>query len=79
MEITKEQMQQYVLEWFYTNFDERERAEIMLACTYADNYHHGTDGHNRLMLIAKLYALLEGNFVIWKSTQTSESNAEMPS
>ena len=35
-------------------FDERESAEIRLALFYADRLHHGTAGHNRLMLIAKM-------------------------
>lgn len=35
-------------------FDERELAEIALATYYALALHHGTAGHNRLMLISKL-------------------------
>lgn len=38
--------------------DEREFKEIELACTYARDFGHGTAGHNRLMLIAKLNDLL---------------------
>lgn len=40
------------------DFDDRQRQEIMFAGVYAENYHHGTDGHNRLMLIWKLAAKL---------------------
>ena len=35
-------------------FDERELKEIKLSLIYADQFAHGTAGHNRLMLIAKL-------------------------
>lgn len=35
-------------------FTERELKEIFFALTYANGFAHGTDGHNRLMLIAKL-------------------------
>ena len=34
--------------------DERELKEIKLALIYADQFAHGTAGHNRLILIAKL-------------------------
>ena len=34
--------------------EEREINEIVLATFYAASLHHGTAGHNRLMLIAKL-------------------------
>jgi hypothetical protein len=33
---------------------QRELDEIALARIYANRFHHGTDGHNRLILIAKL-------------------------
>ncbi len=39
--------------------DGRQRAEIAFAKFYARNFHHGTDGHNRLMLIARLADLLD--------------------
>lgn len=35
-------------------FDERQRKEMRFACTYAADYAHGTDGHNRLLIIDKL-------------------------
>lgn len=35
-------------------FNEREQKEIDFARLYAKNFSHGTDGHNRLLLIAKL-------------------------
>jgi hypothetical protein len=39
--------------------DPREAAELVLAELYAERFHHGTDGHHRLMLIAKLAKLLD--------------------
>ncbi|MGB1286095.1 MAG: hypothetical protein ACPG7F_06145 [Aggregatilineales bacterium] len=37
---------------------EREQKEVEFALLYAANFQHGTAGHNRLMLIAKLANLL---------------------
>ena len=37
-----------------TVFEERELAEIKFALMYAEEFAHGTAGHNRLLLIAKL-------------------------
>lgn len=37
----------------------RERQEVELAEHYATHLRHGTDGHSRLMLIARLAALLD--------------------
>jgi hypothetical protein len=45
------------MDWL-NQLDERQRKEVALACTYRDHYAHGTDGHNRLLLIAKLFDLL---------------------
>lgn len=45
-------------EWF-DEFDERQQKEIELALVYAEHFHHGTDGHNAKMIIAKLVELLE--------------------
>jgi hypothetical protein len=38
--------------------DERQNKEVMFALTYARQFAHGTDGHHRLLLIAKLVELL---------------------
>jgi len=40
------------------NFDERERKELGFATMYYREFNHGTDGHNRLLLIAKLFHML---------------------
>ena len=40
-------------------FDERQLKEIDLAVIYARDFHHGTTGHNALMIIAKMAALLD--------------------
>lgn len=39
--------------------DERQRKEVEFASLYAKDFGHGTDGHNRLLLIAKLATLLD--------------------
>lgn len=40
--------------------DERQNAEITFSELYARDFHHGTDGHNAKMLIAKLAEMLNG-------------------
>lgn len=40
-------------------FDERQRKEIEFSKLYAETFHHGTDGHNSKMIIAKMAALLD--------------------
>lgn len=44
-----------------SEFNDRERKEIAFAETYAEHYGHGTDGHIRLMVIAKMAKLLGAN------------------
>lgn len=39
--------------------DERQAKELAFARMYATAFHHGTDGHSRLMLIAKLAEMLD--------------------
>lgn len=39
--------------------DDRQRKEVELARVYAARFAHGTDGHGRLLLIAKLAELLD--------------------
>jgi hypothetical protein len=46
-------------EWLLNLFNERERAEIRFSILYAQRFHHGTDGHNAKMIIAKLAELLD--------------------
>ena len=46
--------------WNWANLlTDRERHEITLAQFYARNLSHGTAGHNRLILIAKLVSMLD--------------------
>lgn len=42
-----------------TLFDERQLKEIDFDCLYADVYHHGTEGHNARLIIAKMARLLD--------------------
>lgn len=44
-------------EWV-KELDDRQRKELDFAAMYANGFSHGTDGHNRLLLIAKLRELL---------------------
>ena len=53
---------------FQKLFDERERKEIEFARIYASGFHHGTDGHHRLMLIDKLFGLLDVNLALLKTS-----------
>lgn len=39
--------------------DERQLKEIHFARLYAAEFHHGTDGHNRLLLIDLLAKILD--------------------
>ncbi len=39
--------------------DERQRKEVELARVYARDFHHGTNGHNSLMLIALMADMLD--------------------
>jgi hypothetical protein len=45
--------------WRELELDGRESHELRFAELYATQFCHGTDGHNRLMLLAKLAALLD--------------------
>jgi hypothetical protein len=45
-------------QWFI-KLDERQRHEVRFAQLYADTFSHGTDGHNRLLLIAKMADMLD--------------------
>lgn len=42
-----------------SELDERQLKELKLAIIYAEDFHHGTTGHNQLMLIAKLAEILD--------------------
>lgn len=40
-------------------FDERQLKEIEFDKIYADDFHHGTDGHNARLIIAQMATLLD--------------------
>lgn len=42
---------------------ERELKEIDFATVYAEQFAHGTTGHNQLMIIAKLAGLLDQGLI----------------
>ena len=45
--------------WEEGLLDEREQKEVRFARLYARDFAHGTDGHSRIMLIAKMAYILE--------------------
>jgi hypothetical protein len=38
-----------------TGFDERQQQEVHFCIDYVGNFNHGTDGHGRMTVVAKLY------------------------
>ena len=46
-----------------THFNERELKEIEFARKYAADFNHGTDGHIRLTVMARMAELLDGGLV----------------
>lgn len=46
-----------------THFDYRELQEIEFARTYVRDFGHGTDGHIRLTIMARMADLLDGGIV----------------
>lgn len=58
------------MEWI-NHFSERERAEINFALMYVQQFDHGTDGHSRLHVIAKLARRLSE---MEKQLQAGEEN-----
>lgn len=49
-------------EWLSLLTD-REKDEVKLAQLYAKEFNHGTDGHNRLILIAKLVDIINQDLI----------------
>ncbi len=47
---------------WWTELTDRETEEVRFATLYAEEFNHGTDGHNRLNLIAKLTRLLDERY-----------------
>lgn len=45
--------------YWLNKLDERQQKEIRFAEVYAEEFHHGTNGHNQLILIAQLAQLLD--------------------
>lgn len=41
-----------------TGFDERQQQEVRFCLGYVGNFNHGTDGHGRITVVAKLYELV---------------------
>ncbi len=42
------------------NFTDRDIKEIDFSIIYADNFNHGTNGHNEKIIIAKMANMLNG-------------------
>lgn len=47
--------------WQVDLLDERQRKELAFARLYAADFSHGTDGHNRLLLLARLADIIDGH------------------
>lgn len=45
-------------QWF-DEFDERQQQQIRFSRLYAREFHHGANGHNDMMIIAKMAELLD--------------------
>ena len=45
--------------WF-GHLDDRQQSQVRFAIIYARDFHHGADGHNNMMIIAKMAELLGG-------------------
>ena len=54
--------------WMRLYFDEHQIKEINFDRIYAEAFHHGTDGHNMRMIIAKMAELLDLHYQTSKST-----------
>lgn len=39
-------------------FDERQRKQIEFSAIYENDFHHGANGHNDMMIIAKMARML---------------------
>lgn len=44
--------------WF-EKFDERQQQQIRFSRLYAREFHHGANGHNDMMIIAKMAELMD--------------------
>jgi hypothetical protein len=53
----------YVTKAWETHFNDRELKEIEFARRYAVDFNHGTDGHIRLTIMARMAELLDGGLV----------------
>ena len=40
-------------------FDTRQQIQIEFSALYAQDYHHGADGHNSMIIIAKMASILD--------------------
>lgn len=47
--------------WF-DNFDERQKKQIKFATVYEVGFGHGADGHNNMLIIAKMASLLDAAY-----------------
>jgi hypothetical protein len=59
------------LDW-YGLLDDRQRKELALARIYAQQFHHGTTGHNQLMLIALMADMMDSYVEFIKAQEAKE-------
>jgi hypothetical protein len=61
-----------------THFEERDLKEISFCRNYAKKYRHGTDGHIKFMIIAKMADLLDSGVVPFISNIPKNFDATTP-
>jgi hypothetical protein len=47
-----------VPDWLRDRFDERSFTQIVFSVFYAESFHHGADGHNSMLIIARLIGII---------------------
>lgn len=62
-----------------THFDERQRKEIAFCLVYADDFAHGTDGHNIRLIVAKMAKLLDMGLIPPVQSPPDVSRPSVPS
>lgn len=50
-------------DWRFS-FDERQRKQIAFSVVYDNSFGHGADGHNSMMIIARMASLLDEAFAL---------------
>lgn len=58
---------------------DRERKEVEFCQEYAQNFNHGTDGHSRMLLVARLAQIIENTINSqWQQQIDTQPQQEQP-